>query len=501
MEPGMLLSLLLLCAAGGTAATDTTEEVPSTHTPHVLSASKTVVVRRGEEAVFDCEVDELGGFAKVWKKDDVLYFTNDFDFVRDPRVRLTEDGSLRVLETRPGDAGEYVCQISTERPLELRHRLVVIGRCAFSLPPPPPPPSADSASFQCPSVEPVPGSGRMTVGLGQNFSVGCRAEGSPGPTVTWTRPNEKEEAREGTVLQVWSAEEEDSGEYRCTVSNGYDPAVEASILVDVVHRPVVGAAEKVVYTGRGATARLSCFAYGKPLPSVVWMGPDGTAVLPSDRRVPESSGGIHRLRIRRIRDEDLGEYVCRADNPLGTARVNIELSGLASPAEFRKDTLDPGEDAYTLRWSVKSHGQVLEFLLKFRPVNRSDVGQDEWTNVGVPAERGRGLVWSHGYRITGLRPGTVYQAVVLARNEFGWNRPSPPFSFSTTGAILFAAAENVDEDQLTKMEAKETDGVFPVKYEVTMAPPDSSTEEGGAAGLREFFPSALLICCLLPLLR
>ncbi|XP_023227867.1 igLON family member 5-like [Centruroides sculpturatus] len=478
MEPGMLLSLLLLCAAGGTAAPETTEEVPSTHTPHVLSASKTVVVRRGEEAVFDCEVDELGGFAKVWKKDGVLYFTNDFDFVRDPRVRLNEDGSLRVLEIRPGDAGEYVCQISTERPLELRHRLVVIVP---------------------PSVEPVPGSGRLTVGLGQNFTVGCRAEGSPGPTVTWTRQNEngeKQEAGEGTVLQVSSAKEKDSGEYRCSVSNGYDPAVEASILVDVVYRPVVTAAEKVVYTGRGATALLSCFAYGKPLPSVVWLGPDGTAVRPSDRHQPESSTGIHRLLIRRIRDEDLGEYVCRADNPQGTARVNIELSGLASPAEFRKDSLDPGEDAYTLRWSVKSHGQVLEFLLKFRPINRSDVGPDEWTNVRVPAERGRGLVWSHGYRITGLRPGTVYQAVVLARNEFGWNRPSPPFSFSTTGAT----AEEVDDDRLTKMEEKETDGVFPVKYEVTMAP-ESSTDEDGAAGLREFFPSALLICCLLPLLR
>ena len=68
----------------------------------------------------------------MWKKgkDMIAVGSRIFD-TSDTRVKLeeTENGNTLVISlAEPDDAGEYSCQISASRPIELRHSVRVRGK-------------------------------------------------------------------------------------------------------------------------------------------------------------------------------------------------------------------------------------------------------------------------------------------------------------------------------------------------------------------------------------
>lgn len=229
MEWWLLVCVAFVWPAQITAAIQTTEEVPSTHVPRIVSSNQTAVVRRGEEALFHCEVDELGAFTQVWRKNNDTYFVRNFRLVNDSRISLGDSNSLQIINVKAEDAGVYVCQISSSPSLELRHELKVVV---------------------APTVTTVPPDGKVDVGVGQSLAIGCRATGVPEPTVVWTLPEgvRLENLPEGNQLKIPAAEEEHAGIYTCTASNGYDPPVSKTIRV-VVH-PVDDIKEESVSTQR-----------------------------------------------------------------------------------------------------------------------------------------------------------------------------------------------------------------------------------------------------------
>lgn len=61
-------------------------------------------------------------------------------------------------------------------------------------------------------------------------------------------------------------------------------------------------------------------------------------------------------------------------------------------------------------------------------------GGAEWRNLTVPAgAASSGALTSHAFVLRGLESDTQYEALLAARNRFGWSAHSPLFAFTTLG--------------------------------------------------------------------
>lgn len=89
-------------------------------------------------------------------------------------------------------------------------------------------------------------------------------------------------------------------------------------------------------------------------------------------------------------------------------------------------------------WEVDSYTPIIEYNLWFRQyVSRNMVGKSKWTKLTIPSEYSYGPVYSKSYTIEDLQEGTIYEALVVSRNKFGWSKPSSIFRFATSGAGNF----------------------------------------------------------------
>ena len=112
---------------------------------------------------------------------------------------VSKDGKLSITNSQKRDSGLYKCKASNI----LGHRsavtqLVVVELPQFTINPP----------------------ARLEVGSHQNITVPCQASGDPQPTVTWVKENGplpygRSKVSEDGTLQIWNANEEDSGTYTC----------------------------------------------------------------------------------------------------------------------------------------------------------------------------------------------------------------------------------------------------------------------------------------------
>ena len=80
--------------------------------------------------------------------------------------------------------------------------------------------------------------------------------------------------------------------------------------------------EEVVYVSLGDPIILSCLAEGTPVPEILWLR-DNQLVTPSASLAVTNDGT--ELRISNIRQEDIGDYTCSAENGQGTVRHTTKL--------------------------------------------------------------------------------------------------------------------------------------------------------------------------------
>lgn len=195
-----------------------------------------------------------------------------------------------------------------------------------------------------------------------------------------------------------------------------------------------------MHTAPGHRAQLECRVSADPQAQVTWL--KGETVVPTDNRVVSLvDGDKYTLLIRNVQKSDFGIYTCRAINELGQGELQIQLSGLPNPGVFKKTDQKNinAETSYTLIWEVDSYTPIIEYNLWFRPLkNRNTLNKPNWTKLTIPTERSSGPVYSKSYTIKGLKPKTIYEALLVSRNRYGWSKPSPILRFATAGAGKFA---------------------------------------------------------------
>ena len=77
------------------------------------------------------------GFVLLWKKgEDFIAVGDRIVNPTDPRLQLikeTNGNTLVISLAEEEDAGEYVCQVSTYKPIEIKHSVQIRGKCPEKL--------------------------------------------------------------------------------------------------------------------------------------------------------------------------------------------------------------------------------------------------------------------------------------------------------------------------------------------------------------------------------
>jgi Immunoglobulin I-set domain. len=117
----------------------------------------------------------------------------------------------------------------------------------------------------------------LTVVEAETASVACKASGKPLPTYSWIKASTREDLatadhfsveKNTGVLTIRGVSKDDDGEYKCVATNAAGKA-ERVVKISVILKPRV-VTYKNISIATGKQARLSCSAFGRPMPTVTF---------------------------------------------------------------------------------------------------------------------------------------------------------------------------------------------------------------------------------------
>ncbi|CAH2083573.1 unnamed protein product [Euphydryas editha] len=396
--------------------------------PRFLSRGHSFRTVVGDTLLLPCQVQNLGSLVLLWRRGPAVLTAASLMVTRDERFRLVDGYNLQITDVGPQDAGDYVCQISDRVARDQVHTVEVLVP---------------------PSVRASPESRHASARRGGAAVLECRASGNPVPSVTWHKLNESNtRLGEGAQLQLSRLERQHSGKYACTVDNGVGPPIVTEFQLQVLYPPEITVERSWVHTGEGFRAELLCTVLADPPAEVLWY--QNSFPLSASERVTMSvRGNNHTLLIANVQPEDFGNFTCVADNSLGRARQHVEVSGRPGAARFTSPPIARSRNSYTLSFSVDSYPPLDELRLLYRQlaINESFQQPGRWHDVVIPAPEPAGsLTHRVTHELKGLETGAMYEAIVQAKNRYGWNEVSDIFQFHTLGG-----SHSVHADELSPM--------------------------------------------------
>uniref|UniRef100_A0A674KFP3 Heparan sulfate proteoglycan 2 n=1 Tax=Terrapene triunguis TaxID=2587831 RepID=A0A674KFP3_9SAUR len=225
---------------------------------------------------------------------------------------------LRLLQVSAADSGEYVCRVSTSAgPREASITVSV--------------PSGTSSSYrlQSPIISIEPHS--TAVRQDEDATFKCRIHGGARPiNITW-KMAPKQQLQDnvkispnGSVITISRARPSNQGAYRCVASNRYGVANSVVNLM-VQGSPTVSVMPKGPVTVKaGKSISLDCLGMGDPRPLVRWSRLGMRQKMEHQKLLPLESQAV--LQISAAKPEDAGTYICMAQNSIGSAQVQVEVS-------------------------------------------------------------------------------------------------------------------------------------------------------------------------------
>lgn len=394
--------------------------VDPTVMPKFVSRGQTFRAVIGDTLVLPCEVEDLGEYVLLWRRGSSVISAGTLMVTRNTRLRLIDGYNLEINNVMPQDAGDYVCQISDIENRDQIHTVEILVP---------------------PSIKTQPASGQLTARKGGTITMECKASGNPVPSIQWTRKNNVlptgEKMVEGFSITLEMIDRHQSGVYQCTASNGVGDPVTVDMQLDVLYPPEIEVERSWVHSGEGYEAQLVCIVHGEPPPEILWYQ-DSFQLDQTERRTMETRGNKHTLTIRNVQSSDFGNYSCVAENSLGRAKKYMELSGRPSPAEFKSTPYSRAKDSYNLTWVVESYPPLEEVRLLYRKLMMNETYQrpGKWHDVILNPDKEETFSHVMSHNIRGLDPGSAFEAIVQAKNRYGWNEVSDLYQFYTRGQDL-----------------------------------------------------------------
>ncbi|XP_012591877.2 hemicentin-1 [Microcebus murinus] len=246
-------------------------------------------------------------------------------------VRILSGGrTLRLMQTRMEDAGQYTCVVRNAAGEE---------RKIFGLSVLVPPHIVGENTLEDVKVKEK-----------QSVTLTCEVTGNPVPKITWHKdgqPVQEDEAHHitsgGHFLQITNAQVSHTGRYTCLASN-IAGAKSKSFSLNVFVSPTIagvgsdGSHEEVTVILNSPTS-LVCEAYSYPPATITWFK-DG-APLESNQNIRILPGG-RTLQILNAQEDNAGRYSCVATNEAGEMIKHYEVKVYIPPIINKGELLGPG---------------------------------------------------------------------------------------------------------------------------------------------------------------
>lgn len=396
---------------------DYEDEKATTSNPKFISKPVTVTLKRGSTVNFPCKVDELGSLGLLWWHEQDLLYASGIRLTKDERFNF-DDNDITITDVKDSDGGSYRCTIGTQDLMTLEHHLLVEK-----------PPQVRAKAKE------------VIEATGSPATLACVVEeGVPAPKITW-RKDDQDLKWTGAEVTIEKVNRRNAGKYTCVASNGVGESSSDTVQLSVMYPPEVQVQQEWIHSGEGYQAEIVCLIQGEPKPQVEWF--QGTTKLDVANSRGQykmtNEGSEYVLTIDGMTVDDFGFYVCRAQNQQGSDHKQIEVSGIAKNVTFTSDPNGDAPDSYRIMWQVDSYSPVEEYMFRYRKaqLNATDKTPGEWKQMAVkPDAQSSDNPEKHtkSLKLSGLDAATQYDAVVLVRNKFGWNKGSDMFKFATQGA-------------------------------------------------------------------
>ncbi|XP_077986992.1 hemicentin-1-like [Glandiceps talaboti] len=270
--------------------------------PKIKDGPEEVSVNVNDPAILECEVSGDPIPKLTWKRNGIRLVIDD-----KPTFEILRTGSLRLPMAQKSDGGRYSCFATNIAGQVSRDILLIV--------------------LEPPVIHrPVPNEFEELDG--SRIVLSCPASGYPIPHIKWYKDDEPigfsptTFTRADGALIISSATREDTGEYKCVVSNkaGNDTR---EISVKVLIPPTIKPGPETIDVLIGKAVTLPCEAEGVPQPMVSWektndiLQVDGQSV-----QILENKS----LFITDVRHSDGGKYMCVASNKAGVTTRMITLN-------------------------------------------------------------------------------------------------------------------------------------------------------------------------------
>ncbi|KAM4740294.1 neurofascin homolog (chicken) a isoform 1-T6 [Anableps anableps] len=385
-----LMSLLLLWqeAAAIEVPPDSKIQENLKQPPTIIkqSVKDYIVDPRDNTIIIECEAKGNPVPTFLWKRNGKL-----FNIGKDPRVTMRK--RLGTLEIgfrnggRPEDyEGEYQCFASNEYGLALSNKIllrvskaplwpkevldpvVVDEGSPLVLPCNPPPGLPPPLIFWMDSnMTPIPQDKRVSMGLNGDLyfsnvlvqdiqnDYSCNARFNFTYTIQQKNP---------FTLRVQTMEPYNDTSYNASDPYGGRKVAESP---PTFLSPSGSESSKMVL--RDEQLLLECIAAGLPTPTIKWFKRGGD--LPAHKVKFENYNKT--LKIPRVSEEDAGEFVCMANNHLGTIRHSIDVQVKAAPYWLDKPTnlvLAPEENGRLVCRANGNPKPNIQWLVNGEPLNK-----------------------------------------------------------------------------------------------------------------------------------
>lgn len=382
--------------------------------PQIVSTAKRIHTTNGSTIWLPCTVKNTENVAVTWKRNDENLYYDSTPMTNDSmRIVRLPNNTLVIHNVTLNDASDdYECTILQEPPITIKHTVVVDYNKIHVYP-------------------------KKTIhaNAGETITLGCNTSMQPEPEIKWYHKSIRihNEGHRSNQLTLRNISKHNNGVYHCLAEDGSAHPPVGLITVIVNYAPEIEAKKETVHTGLEVESELTCVIHAHPAPRVHW--------YKDQKEVRNQTGKIeirmernhHILKILHTEQEDLGKYTCVAVNELGRTEKTLVLTGAPSQAAIFGGEVTRTDRGLILKWKVQSYSPITEYKLEYRRK-----GTHEWIVVKPTVTNGQGTQFTVKHEIEGLEPES-YEAILVARNEFGWSQPSKPYTF--TGEYVIEEAE------------------------------------------------------------
>ncbi|KAL6439135.1 hypothetical protein ACFW04_003829 [Cataglyphis niger] len=400
--------------------------------PQILSQRMSIRVKAGSTVVLPCQVMNAENYVVAWIKDNkMLYFEMQPQIEDSKRIVRLPNNSLVIYNASENDSSDnYTCSILWQpHSVNLTHRLLVDPIRTHQQPMASPSPQHSHKSI----IRVIPAR-RVEVNQGVSLTLGCETDILPPPEIKWFIETKKvmdddpQVILKDNYITITKVNRSHSGLYQCLAEDGSKmPAMEA-INVIVFYVPEIEVKRNVVHSGEGIESEMTCIVSAHPEAAIKWFKDNkevthkkGSIVM--HHGVMKNNKTKHVLKIIHTSMQDFGEYKCRAQNIIGQNTKSINLTGVPSQPRISGAEMTNDDAGIILKWHVESYSPIKEYKLQYRRKG------EEWNFVEPEVKDGKGNQFIVEHPIEELQPGS-YEAVLTARNAFGWSIPSTPHKFT-----------------------------------------------------------------------